>query len=109
MIFMVWVIMVLMMMIMVMVTLIMAFAIIRFGSLNILLLFKTSLFLHLCIFTTISTVHLVDDYCSTMSKAFSNRRASNGGVKAANNEEALHSSVKWVFLPQFDYHKAFDF
>ena len=100
---------VLLMKITVMVTLIMAFAIIRFGSLNIPLLFKTFLFLYLCIFTTISTVHLVDDYCSTMSKAFCNRRASNGGVKAANNEEALHSSVKWVFLPQFDYHKAFDF
>ena len=51
----------------------------------------------------------VDDYCSTISKAFCKRRASNGGVKAANHEEALHSSVKWVFLPQFDYHKAFEF
>ena len=93
-------------------TSIMAFAIIRFGSLTTLLLFKTSIFLHLCIFTTISSVqnvHLVDDYCSTMSKAFSNRRASNGGVKVANNEEALHSSVKWVFRQQFDYHKAFEF
>ena len=115
MIFMVWVIMVLMMMIMVMVTLIMAFAIIRFGSLAISSVVQNIPFLslvhshHYFNCSECSIVHLVDDYCSTISKAFCKRRASNGGVKAANHEEALHSSVKWVFLPQFDYHKAFEF
>ena len=111
---MVWVIMVLMMMIMVMVTLIMAFAIIRFGPLTI-----SSVVQNIPLLVLVHSHHYfncsesfpvpVDDYCSTISNAFSKRRASNGGVKAANHEEALRSSVKWVFLPQFDHHEAFEF
>ena len=111
---MVWVIMVLIMMIMVMVTLIMAFAIVRFGPLTISSVVQNISLLALVHFyhyfnCSESSPVPVDDYCSTISKAFCKRRASNGGVKAANHEEALHSSVKWVFLPQFDYHKAFEF
>ena len=103
-----------MMMIMVLVTLIMAFAIIRFGPLTISSVVQNIPFLALVHFyhyfnCSESSPVPVDDYNSKISKVFCKRRASNGGVKAANNEEALHSSVKWVFRPQFDYHKAFEF
>ena len=103
-----------MMMIMVLVALIMAFAIIRFGPLTISSVVQNIPFLALVHFyhyfnCSESSPVPVDDYNSKISKVFCKRRASNGGVKAANNEEALHSSVKWVFLPQFDYQKAFDF
>ena len=75
MIFMVWVIMVLMMMIMVMVTLIMAFAIIRFSPLTISSVVQNIPFLvlvhsHHYFNCSESFPVPVDDYCSTISKAF---------------------------------------